>query len=79
MEVMNLRNYEVINENPRIIYVEGDYINAPSDWAKNYGYVKESEEETICIFSADREERLKKLFKESMIKDLLNPYKVINF
>lgn len=79
MEVINLRNYEILNENPRIIYAEGDYINASSDWAKNYGYVKETEKETICIFSADREERLKKLFKESMTKDLTNSYKVINF
>lgn len=79
MEVISLRNYEILNENPRIIYAEGDYINAPSDWDKNYGYVKETEKETICIFSADREERLKKLFKESMIKDLIKKYKVINF
>ncbi len=79
MEVINLRNYEILNKNPRIIYVEGDYINASSDWDKNYGYVKETKKETICIFSADREERLKKLFKESMIKDLTNSYQVINF
>ena len=26
MEVINLRNYEILNENPRIIYAEGDYI-----------------------------------------------------
>ncbi len=79
MEVRNLRNYEILNKNPRIVYAEGDYINAPSDWAKNYGYVKETEKETICIFSADRDERLKKIFKESMIKDLMNPRKVIDF
>lgn len=41
--------------------------------------LKKQKKETICIFSADREERLKKLFKESMIKDLTNSYQVINF
>lgn len=50
MEVINLRNYEILNKNPRIIYVEGDYINASSDWDKNYGYVKETKKRNYLYF-----------------------------
>lgn len=78
MEFRNLRNYEILNENPKITYIEADYVGA-NEWGKNYGYIRELEGEKMCIFSADRPERLKKIFKESMLKDLLSPkeYEII--
>jgi hypothetical protein len=76
MEIKNLRNYEVLNENPRITYIEADYINC-TEWEKNYGYMKEIGEEKMFIFSADRPDRLKKIYKESCVKNVLEPKETI--
>ena len=77
MNFKNFRNYEVLNENPRIVYVEADYIGAPNEYAKCIGYIQEFEDEKLLIFSADRTERTKQLFKKCTLKQLLNPQEKI--
>lgn len=75
----NYRNMEVLNQTPKIIYVECDYINAPNEWSKNYGFTNKVEDTTYLIFCADRPERLKEIYKRDMIKNILEPkhYEII--
>lgn len=77
MKFKNFRNYEVLNENPRITYVEVDYIDAPNEYAKCIGYIRELKNEKLLIFSADRTERTKQLVKECTLRQLLNPQEKI--
>lgn len=72
MKFKNFRNYEVLLENPKTTYIEADYIDC-TEWEKNYGFVQKMGNETLHIFSADRSERLKKIYKESCVKNILEP------
>lgn len=72
MEFKNFRNYEVLLENPKITYIEADYIDC-TEWEKNYGFVQKIGNEMLHIFSADRNERLKKIYKKSCVKNVLEP------
>lgn len=72
MEFKNFRNYEVLLENPKITYIEADYVDC-TEWEKNYRFVQKIGNEMLHIFSADRNERLKKIYKESCVKNILEP------
>lgn len=76
MEIKNIRKYETLNINPKVVYAEADYIGA-TEWQKKYGYIKKEGNETIVILSADIEERLKEIFKKSMLDNILNPKQYI--
>lgn len=75
----NYRNMEVLNQTPKIIYIECDYINAPNEWSKNFGFINRCENITYLIFCADRPESLKETYKNSMVKNILEPkqYEII--
>lgn len=79
MKFENFRNEEILNENPRLIYVEADYKEIKDDFSKYVGYVERTENEEKCILCADVPEKIKQIFKKSMLEDFLHPkqYKII--
>ncbi len=67
-----MENYEVLNENPRIIYIEREYQGI-------HRYQENTENEIKLIFNKNASERIKEIFKKSCIQNILNPkqYEVI--
>lgn len=61
-----MENYEVLNENPRIIYIEREYEGI-------HGYQENTENEIKLIFNKNASERVKEIFKKSCVENILNP------
>lgn len=78
MEIKNIRNLEVLNENPKVLYAEADYIGA-KELEKVYGFIYTINGEKINVFNANAGQRIKDIFKKCCVRDALNPkqYKVI--
>ena len=57
---------ELLNENPRILYVEEDYEGI-------MGYIERTERETKVIFRKNASEIIKNKFKKICVQNILNP------
>ena len=69
--VKNLRNYEILNENPRVVYIEGDY--EETGLRATYGYKQVFEDTVYLIFNANMSEKVKEIFKSSCLRRILTP------
>ena len=72
MKIKNIRNLEILNENPKVLYAEADYIGA-TELQNVYGFVYEIDNEKVNIFNVNASLKLKEIFKKSCIEHALNP------
>ena len=61
-----MEKYELLNENPRILYVEKDYEGI-------HVYQEETSTEIKLIFNKNASDKLKEIFKKSCVNNILNP------
>ena len=61
-----MEKYEVLNENPRIIYIEREYEGI-------YVYQEKAENEIKLIFNKNASGKVKEIFKRCCVNNILNP------
>ena len=69
--IKNLRNYEILNENPKVVYVEGDY--EETGLKATYGYKRVIGDTIYLIFNANMSEKVKIIYKNSCLNRTLTP------
>lgn len=71
MEIKNIRNFEILNEKPKVLYAEADYVGG-TELQNIYGFVYEINNEKVNVFNVNASSKLKEIFKKSCIEHALN-------
>lgn len=72
MEIVNIGKVEILNENPRVLYAEADYVGAIG-LQNIYGYICKINGEKVNVFNAKATQKVKEIYKKSCIDSALNP------